>query len=101
MRSITTSEEIVEALKQKQAELGIETQAELAELLGVSQTFMSLFYAGKREAGTKLLWAIIRLWPDMLSGNGGNGDGDRQGDERSGVAGDGPHRVVDNPRVGS
>ena len=100
MRSMPTSQEIVEALKQKRAELGIETQAELAELLGVSQTFMSLLYAGKREAGTKLLWAILRLWPDVLIDNGGNGNGDRQGDERAGDAGHDRPVCVDDLRAG-
>lgn len=77
MRSITTSEQVIEALRRKQAELGIKTQAELAEMLGVSQAYMSMVYRGKREAGGKLLWAILNIWPDVLSGgNGGNGSGE-------------------------
>jgi len=100
VRSITTSEEVVEVLKQKQKELGIETQAELAKKLGVSESYMSLVLRGKREAGTKLLWVILRLWPDMLIDNGGNGNGDRAGDECAGDAGHDPLGVVDDLRVG-
>ena len=66
MRSIN----VVERLREKQAELGIETQAELAEMLDVTEATISRLYSGKRGAGAVVIMGMLKLWPDVFSGNG-------------------------------
>ena len=60
---------VVERLRKKQAELGIETQAELAEMLDVTEATISRLYSGKRGAGAAVIMGMLKLWPDVFSGN--------------------------------
>jgi len=84
MRSIN----VVERLREKQAELGIETQSELAEMLDVTEATISRLYSGKRGAGAAVIMGMLKLWPDVFKGDG---NGDRAGDEHHSGGGD------DNP----
>ena len=72
---------VIERLREKQAELGIETQVELAEMLDVTEATISRLYSGKRGAGAVVIMGMLKLWPDVFRGDG---DGDRAGDEHHG-----------------
>ena len=52
-------------LKEKQTELGIEKQEEFARLLGISHSYLSLLYSGKRQPGRKILVAVVQCFPDL------------------------------------
>lgn len=77
---------IVEKLREKQRELGVRTQAELAQMLGVTEATVSRLYSGKREPGAVVIMAMLRLWPDVFSGDGGSGERHTAGDECDGGA---------------
>lgn len=72
--------DVVGLLREKQSELGIELDQDLARLLGITHSYLSLLYSGKRQPGAKVIMAMLRLWPDVFSGNGGNGERHPQGD---------------------
>ena len=71
--------DVVERLKEKQAELGL-NQSEMAAMLDVDKATISRIYAGKRNPGGAVIMGMLKLWPDVFKGDG---DGDRQ--EHSGV----------------
>ena len=79
--------DVVSRLKQKQSELGIDTQRELAEMLDVSESQISRVYSGKRKPGSAVIMGMLKVWPDVFSENGG-GDEEPEGDGGSGDAGD-------------
>jgi len=72
--------DVVGLLREKQSELGIELQQDFAALLGISHPHLSLLYSGKRQPGAKVIMAMLRLWPDVFSGDGGNGERHSEGD---------------------
>ncbi|HUV74770.1 MAG TPA: helix-turn-helix transcriptional regulator [Anaerolineae bacterium] len=77
---------IVARLREKQEELG-STQAELAEMLDVSEGTISRVYSGRRNPGRAVIMGMLKVWPDVFSENGG-GDEEPEGDGGSGDAGD-------------
>jgi len=79
--------DVVSRLKQKQSELGIDTQRELAEMLDVSESQISRVYSGKRKPGSAVIMGMLKVWPDVFSENGGD-DEEPEGDGDSGDAGD-------------
>lgn len=60
-------ENLVEALKRKQEEMGM-TQYAFAKHLGVSSAYLSEIYTGKKPLrANKMVRCIIALYPDMAS----------------------------------
>jgi len=72
--------DVVERLKEKQAELGL-NQSEMAAMLDVDKATISRIYAGKRNPSAAVIMGMLKLWPDVFRGDG---DGDRAGDEHHG-----------------
>jgi hypothetical protein len=81
--------DVVAVLKDKQREEGIEQQQEFADRLGISHSHLSMLYSGKRQPGGKVIMRMIELWPDVFSGDGGNGDEHREVDTSDSGGGDG------------
>ena len=88
--------DVVARLREKQIELGIETQAELATLLDVSEGTISHLYSGRRGPGSAVIMGMLKLWPDVFKGDG---DGDRAGDEHHGSGGNDDPDHTDNLRL--
>jgi len=59
-------QDIVTKLREKQTTLGIQTQAEIAAILGVTEATVSLLYSGKRQPGGKVLRRMLELWPRIF-----------------------------------
>lgn len=57
-------DKLLKALEGKQAAEGL-NQRELAQKLGVSDTYLILLKQGKRQFGVKILRAIGREFPDL------------------------------------
>jgi len=85
-------------LREKQSELGIELDQDLARLLGITHSYLSLLYSGKRQPGGKVIMAMLKLWPNVFSRDGGNGERHSEGDERDGGADRGRAGDVDAAR---
>ena len=92
--------DVVGLLREKQSELGIELDQDLARLLGITHSYLSLLYSGKRQPGGKLLMAMLTLWPDIFSGDGGSGERHSEGDSGDGGADHGGTGDVDAAGAG-
>ena len=77
--------DVVEIVRQKQAELGVD-QLRMSRLLGISPSYLCLLYSGQREPGAKVMLGLLLRWPELLQG--GDGEHDAQVDEAAG-GGDG------------
>jgi len=67
MRSI----DVAQRLREKHAELGLERQADMARMLGVTEATVSRIYSGKRNPGAVVVIRMLELWPDVFSADGG------------------------------
>lgn len=113
--------DVVLKLEEKMDEEGW-SQAETSRRLGVTEGTVSRMLSGKREAGGKVLLAMVSLWPGIFSDDGerdrkgrgmesaaapaspfepdeGGDDGDRKGDEHPGSGGDRVPAAVDDLRL--